>query len=263
MRASTTSGRRRRSVSRRRAAATRMATAYDRSAGGGKAAGDAAGTSTCKSMRSEIWPVILSVFGRPGCRRGAASSRWPQRHCCVAFLPLGPISLKSLRSAPHQADSKTLGGHLRQRRNESGLHQREVASRMAVSEWTYANWENGRTTPGTVHYKRVIEFLGYYPHPSPCSLGQRLLKIRRCFGMTSRQAALSIGVDHGTVLMWESGRWRPTVQTRSKLERFLTQYEPGLPDDCWAQAGAGPRNRPADAEISTSLGDAGPAAKST
>ena len=67
---------------------------------------------------------------------------------------------------------------------------------MSVSEWTYANWENGTATPSVVLYMRVIQFLGYYPHPAPRSLGHRLLKIRRCLGMTSRQTADLIGVDH-------------------------------------------------------------------
>jgi DNA-binding XRE family transcriptional regulator len=101
---------------------------------------------------------------------------------------------------------------------------------MAVSEWAYANWENGRATPSVVLYMKVIQFLGYYPHPMPRTLGQCLLKIRRCFGLTSRQAADLIGVDHETFLMWERGQWHPTSRTRSKVERFLAQYEPRLPD---------------------------------
>src|SRR5262249_29422493 len=64
-----------------------------------------------------------------------------------------------------------------------------VADRMAVAEESYANWENGRTTPGTLIYRRIIAFLGYYPHRKPRTLGDRLRKIRRCHGLTSRQAA--------------------------------------------------------------------------
>ena len=83
---------------------------------------------------------------------------YPQRR--VAFLPFGPISLKSLKVVCNAEDPKALGDHLRRRRNESGLHQRQAADRMAVSEWTYANWENGRTTPGAVVYRGIVEFLG-------------------------------------------------------------------------------------------------------
>jgi DNA-binding XRE family transcriptional regulator len=139
--------------------------------------------------------------------------------------------LKFLRTAPYREDPKTLGDHLRRKRNESGLYQQQVASRLSVSEWTYANWENGRTTPGTVIYRRVIEFFGYYPHPSPRTLGDRLRKIRRCLGQTSRQAARLAGVEHHTFLMWESGKWTHTVLTRVRLDDFLERFEQGLPQD--------------------------------
>ena len=105
---------------------------------------------------------------------------------------------------------------------------------MSVSEWTYANWENGRTTPGAVIYRGVVEFLGYYPHPTPRTLGDRLRKIRRCHGLTSRQAAELADVDHQTFLMWEHGKWMPTVLTRGRLDNFLERFEPDLPRDCSA-----------------------------
>jgi transcriptional regulator with XRE-family HTH domain len=139
--------------------------------------------------------------------------------------------LKSLRTAAYVEDPRILGEHLRRRRNESGLYQQQVASRLLVSEWTYANWENGRTTPGAVAYRDVVEFLGYYPHPTPKTLGDRLRKIRRCFGLTSRQAARLAGVEHHTFLMWELGKWTPTVLTRPRLERFVERFEPDLPRD--------------------------------
>jgi transcriptional regulator with XRE-family HTH domain len=152
----------------------------------------------------------------------------PQRR--VAFLPLGPIALKSLRPAPYREDPKTLGDHLRRKRNESGLYQQQIASRMALSEWTYANWENGRTTPGAVLYRGIVKFLGYYPHPTPRTHGDRLRKIRRCRGLTSRHAAHLADVDHQTFLMWERGKWTPTVLTRARLDNFLEEFERKLPE---------------------------------
>jgi transcriptional regulator with XRE-family HTH domain len=154
----------------------------------------------------------------------------PQRR--VAFLPFGPISLKSLKVVSYSEDPKTLGDHLRRKRNVSGLHQQQVAGLMAVSEWTYANWENGRTTPGTIIYRRVVEFLGYYPHSTPRTIGDRLRKIRRCHGLTSRQAARLANVDHQTFLMWERGKWTPTVLTRARLDEFFERFERGLPGSC-------------------------------
>ena len=101
---------------------------------------------------------------------------------------------------------------------------------MGVSEWTYANWENGRTTPGTIMYRRIVEFLGYYPHPSPRTLGERLRKIRRCLGLTSLESARLADVDHQTFLMWERGRWKPTMLTRARVDEFLHKFEQDLPE---------------------------------
>jgi transcriptional regulator with XRE-family HTH domain len=134
--------------------------------------------------------------------------------------------LKSLKSSSHEEDPKSLGEHLKRRRLELGLRQKETAARLGVTEWGYANWEKGKGTPSTVRYKGVVEFLGHYPHPNGWSLGNRLLKIRRCLGMTSRDAARLIGVDQDTLLKWERGEWRPTRRTRLKLERFLAAHEP-------------------------------------
>ena len=123
---------------------------------------------------------------------------------------------------------------MRRKRNESGLHQQQVAGRLGVSEWTYANWENGRTKQGVVVYRRIVEFLSYYPHPTPRALGDRLRKIRRCHGLTSRQAAQQADVDHQTFLMWERGKWTPTVLTRVRLDQFLARFQRDLPADCSA-----------------------------
>ena len=100
-----------------------------------------------------------------------------------------------------------------------------------VTAWGYRNWENGRTTPGTLLYKRIVEFLGYYPHPTPRTLGHRLRKIRRCLGLTSWRAARLAEVDQGTFLMWERDKWTPTVRTQGKVSAFLERFKQDLPAD--------------------------------
>jgi hypothetical protein len=93
-------------------------------------------------------------------------------------------------------------------------------------------WENGRTTSGAMIYRRVVDFHGYYPHPTPRALSDCLRKIRRCHGLTSRQAARLTDIDQQAFLMWELGKWTPTVLTRARLDNFLERFEPGLPRDC-------------------------------
>jgi len=136
-----------------------------------------------------------------------------------------------LRTAPYIESPEALSEHLRKRRLELGLLQQDVAVRLNVCVWTYRNWENGRTTPGSFLYKLIVEFLGYYPHPTPRTLGLRLRKIRLCLGLTSWQAARLADVDQGTFLMWERDRWAPTVRTQAKVNAFLERFEQGLPVD--------------------------------
>jgi DNA-binding XRE family transcriptional regulator len=49
--------------------------------------------------------------------------------------------------ATYPREFKTLGDHLRKRRLELGLLQREVAERLGVDETTVYNWERNRTNP--------------------------------------------------------------------------------------------------------------------
>lgn len=63
----------------------------------------------------------------------------PQLHRRVAFLPFTPVTLKALRPLPYAREPKTLGEHLRKRRLELGLLQKEVAKRLNVDESTVGN----------------------------------------------------------------------------------------------------------------------------
>jgi len=65
-------------------------------------------------------------------------------HPRVTFLPCpahGPLP----RSYPQVLT--TIGDHLRKRRLDLGLLQREVAERLGVDKTTITNWELNRTTP--------------------------------------------------------------------------------------------------------------------
>ena len=88
-----------------------------------------------------------------------------QPHRRVAFLPLGPITLKSLKPKLYRDPPETLGEHLRKRRMVFGLLQEDVALRLRVNEWTYLGWEHDRRRPPVRFLPRIIEFLGYDPFP--------------------------------------------------------------------------------------------------
>jgi transcriptional regulator with XRE-family HTH domain len=63
------------------------------------------------------------------------------------------------RSCGYPKELKTLGDHIRKRRLDLGLLQREVAERVGVDETTILNWEKGRTEPAKRMRSRILIFL--------------------------------------------------------------------------------------------------------
>jgi DNA-binding XRE family transcriptional regulator len=78
-----------------------------------------------------------------------------------------PLTLRALRAKDYSENPQTLGQHLKKRRRELGLLQREAAERMGVSTDTVVNWEKDNTKPVTAQFRPVVAFLGYDPTPKP------------------------------------------------------------------------------------------------
>jgi len=115
----------------------------------------------------------------------------------------------------------TLGQHIRKRRLDVALLQRELAKKIGTDNQTIRNWEVDRTKPTHRHMPRVIEFLGYDPFPEPVNLGQRLRGYRRVHGLTQRQLAKRLGIDPSTLADWETARHRPAERLKSCLRGIV------------------------------------------
>ncbi len=100
-----------------------------------------------------------------------------------------------------------MGDHIRARRLELKLLQKDVAQLVGVDETTVYNWERGYTRTPFRYMPRILEFLGYDPSPNePKTLGEKLLKYRRDRGMTQKELARLIGIDPGTLSRLERGK---------------------------------------------------------
>jgi DNA-binding transcriptional regulator YiaG len=115
----------------------------------------------------------------------------------------------------------TLGDHLKRRRIELGLLQRELAKQLGVSEWTLRHWERNTTAPAIRFVPRIIAFLGYDPYPASTSLPERILAARRRQGICRRELARRLGLDKETLARWERGTRRPRGKYHALVERFL------------------------------------------
>ena len=142
----------------------------------------------------------------------------------VAFLPFVQVIVKAQKpsACPCPSHPITLGQHLKKRRMELGLLQKEVAERLGLDECTVGNWEKDRTYPTVRYLPRLIGYLGYNPCPKPGTLGERLLARRQALGLSRRRLAALIGIDEGTLQRYEQGVWCPGRRNREVLDRFLS-----------------------------------------
>jgi DNA-binding transcriptional regulator YiaG len=65
----------------------------------------------------------------------------PHPICAVPFYQGGPLRLKIKKPNDYLDQPETLGQHLKKRRKELSLLQREAGDRMGVSAETVANWD--------------------------------------------------------------------------------------------------------------------------
>jgi transcriptional regulator with XRE-family HTH domain len=119
------------------------------------------------------------------------------------------ISAKKPRNPAYPAQLKTVGDHIRSRRLDLGLLQREVASRLGVSASAVLNWEKGICAPTFRALPAIIAWLGYDPRPEPSCLSEALVHFREGRGMSQAEAAGVLEVDPSTLARWERGERTP------------------------------------------------------
>jgi DNA-binding XRE family transcriptional regulator len=61
----------------------------------------------------------------------------------------------------------SLGDHIRAKRLDLGLLQKDVAKIIQVDTKSIVFWENNRHEPNIQHHPKIMEFLGYCPYKRP------------------------------------------------------------------------------------------------
>jgi len=112
---------------------------------------------------------------------------------------------------------ETLGDHLRARRLDLGLEQKDAARMIGVHPASITKWELNRSQPSIRHYPRISEFLGYCILQHPGDEGERLRQLRRQAGLSIRKLAETLGVDEGSLSAWEAGTRRPSGRSLAKI----------------------------------------------
>jgi len=143
------------------------------------------------------------------------------RSCTVA-LPFCHFTLKAPKplQKAYPRELTTIGDHLRKKRLDLKLFQKDVAKIIGCDECSIWNWENNYNEPVLKFIPKIIDFLGYVPYDvSKLSFGERIKIIRQSNGLTIRELARELGVDPKTIWNWEKGEHKPTKELRERLEK--------------------------------------------
>lgn len=138
------------------------------------------------------------------------------------------MTLKALRPKDYSETPQTLAEHLKKRRRQLHLLQREVAELMGVSKATVVNWENGKAEPTSAQFRPILDFLGYDPSAEGKTLSERVTGKQRQLGVTLAQIARHLGWDPGTLHRYLDGTWRVSPDRAAALEAFLTDEKANL-----------------------------------
>ena len=153
----------------------------------------------------------------------SSGNKATHQHRCVAFLPNWPKSLKSLKPVPYERKPVTLGQHLKKRRLEENLLQKDVAEMIGCGTWTYITWETDRSKPAIKWWPLIIKFLEYDPNSAPVCMATGLVAARRRLGLSMSNMSARLSVNPTSYLRWESGRGKPTEDRQRRVKRLLEE----------------------------------------
>ncbi|MFF5383385.1 helix-turn-helix domain-containing protein [Pedobacter suwonensis] len=116
----------------------------------------------------------------------------------------------------------SIGDHIRKKRMELKLFQKDVARICGVTEDCIANWEKNRSIPQIQFFPHIIRFLGYLPFEVDLTtLSGKLKAHRHIYGLSQKQLGKTLGVDGSTICSWELGENKPNKEVFEKLEAIF------------------------------------------
>jgi DNA-binding XRE family transcriptional regulator len=117
----------------------------------------------------------------------------------------------------------TLGDHIRKKRLDVKLLQKDVAAILAVDTMTVNNWERNRCQPKLYLNPKIVRFLGCNPFPANenPSIIEPIKAYRLIHGLSQKKMAKVLGIDPTTLARWENGRGKPSRRVRDLLNDRL------------------------------------------
>ena len=136
-----------------------------------------------------------------------------------------PVLKKARRgkSACYPQELNTLGDHIRKRRLDLNLFQKDVAKLIQTDTDTITNWEKNRCQPGFIFYPAIMDFLGYCPWEPVQAWGESLNRYRIHQGLSQEQFARQLGVDPGTLV--RRRKYGPSAYLKKKVAGIIKSYD--------------------------------------
>jgi len=125
------------------------------------------------------------------------------------------------RQKGYPEEPRTLGEHLKRRRLDLGLRQRDVAAELGVTAQTVQTWESGKHRPPVRLVPGIQAFLGFCPFDPAWTRGRRLRAARESQGLSKRRAAVLVGIDEATVARAERDVPEMANRSLSAVARLL------------------------------------------
>lgn len=123
----------------------------------------------------------------------------------------------------YPTDPQTLGEHLKKRRMDLGLLQREAAELFGISYAMVVHWEKGHFWPRHRYWPAIYRFLGYDPESEPKMRGEKTHRLRQLLGWNQKQLARYLAIDPTNLWYWEV-KGKGADQTWSKVGREVEKF---------------------------------------
>ncbi|MHB9010704.1 MAG: helix-turn-helix transcriptional regulator [Ignavibacteriaceae bacterium] len=142
----------------------------------------------------------------------------------IPALPICKVTLKAKKpiSKAYPMTLKTIGDHIRKRRVELKLFQKDVAHILGVKKESIYNWEKNHNSPKIYLLPKIIKFLGYVPFDLPKeTIGDKVIAYRKEHGLSQRKLAELLSVDQSTIRDWENNKHKPSKKLFKSINKIL------------------------------------------
>lgn len=131
--------------------------------------------------------------------------------------------VRKAKSSCYPQELTTLGDHIRKRRLDLKLFQKDLAHLFQTDTNTITNWEKNRCQPGFIYYPAIMDFLGYCPWEPIQAWRERLHRYRIHQGLSLEQFAKKLGVDPGTLV--QQRKSGPSAYFKKKGAELIKSWD--------------------------------------